>query len=201
MAEQYFEANPESGHDIKSISVAFLGREFTFKTDAGVFSKDGLDEGSELMLSTVLDDLSGRVLDLGCGWGPVGTIVSVLKPATEVTMTDINKRAVDLAQKNVTANQAKALVFNGDGFEKVSGLFDWILFNPPIRAGKQVIYKLFEDAKRYLKQEGRLVIVIRKQQGALSAKDFLGQIYDEVVLLSRKKGYHVFSCGGEKHAL
>lgn len=197
MAEQYFESNPASAHDIRSVPVNYQGVAFAFLTDAGVFSRDGLDEGTRLMLDNVMDRLSGRVLDLGCGWGPVGTIASRLKPETQVVMTDINERAVELAAKNVTANRGKAQVLSGNGFEKVTGLFDWVLFNPPIRAGKQAIYQLFKDAGQHLTPEGKLVIVIRKQQGALSARDYLQTLYEQVDLLERKKGYHVFCCGGK----
>ena len=198
MSEQYFESNPASAHDIKSVPVSYQGIAFTFLTDAGVFSRGGLDEGSQLMLDSVMDRLSGSVLDLGCGWGPVGTIVSRLKPESQVVMTDINERAVELAAMNVAANQGQAQVLSGDGFENVEGPFDWILFNPPIRAGKQVVYQLFRDARQFLTPEGQLVIVIRKQQGALSARDYLQTLFVRVDLLERKKGYHVFCCGGKK---
>lgn len=197
MPEQYFESNPTSTHDIRRVQADYRGIAFSFLTDAGTFSRDGLDEGSRLMLDSVIDSLSGRVLDLGCGWGPVGTIVSRLKPETQVVMTDINERAAKLAAKNVAANRGQAGVLSGDGFEQAEGLFDWILFNPPIRAGKQTVYRLFREAKRFLAQEGRLVVVIRKQQGALSSRDYLRTLFERVVLLERKKGYHVFCCGGK----
>ena len=196
MPEHYFESNPASDHDIRSVPVNYRGVAYNFLTDAGVFSRDGLDEGSRLMLDSVMDRLFGRVLDLGCGWGPVGTIVSRLKPETRVVMTDINERAVELAAKNVRANRGQAQVVSGDGFEKVEGLFDWILFNPPIRAGKQVVYQLFQDAGQFLAPGGQLAVVIRKQQGALSARDYLKTLFEQVDLLERKKGYHVFCCGG-----
>ncbi len=199
MAEQYFEASPTSAHDEKALKVHYRGQNFTFVTDAGVFSREGLDEGSLLMLDSVFLDLDGQVLDLGCGWGPLGTIISKLKKNCQVTMTDINERATNLAQLNLKANGARATVVTGDGLSQVEGLFDWILLNPPIRAGKQVIYRLFEEASRQLEKGGRLVVVIRKQQGALSAKDYLGTLFDEITLLNRKKGYHVFYCGGSRH--
>lgn len=194
MAEQYFEAHPSAAHDIKTLRLRFADTDFVFDTDAGVFSRDGLDEGSELMLRTILPLLSGRVLDLGCSWGAVGIIVAKLRPDCAVVMTDINTRAVELARGNLRHNQVRAEVFSGDGLQAVPGRFDHILLNPPIRAGKQVVYSLFAQSAQRLAPGGALTIVIRKQQGAPSAREYLNTLFEEVELLARKKGYHIFTC-------
>lgn len=194
MSEQYFEAQPQSAHDIRRLQVQFAGHDFTFETDAGVFSRDGLDEGSALLLQAALPQLRGRVLDLGCGWGPVGIIAAKLKPGIQVTMTDINLRAVELSRRNLELNGVSAQVLVGDGLEAVPGSFDWILLNPPIRAGKQTVYRLFRDSAARLTPGGRLAVVIRKQQGAASAKACLETLFQNVALVLRKKGYHVYFC-------
>lgn len=198
MSEQYFEAQPSSAHQKQTLRLQFAGRSFVFETDAGVFSRDGLDEGTQLLLDSVLDSLSGRILDLGCGWGPVGVMVSLLVPGSQVVMTDINARATDLAQGNLARNQASAQVLTGDGFEAVDGLFDWILLNPPIRAGKAKVYQLFAHSAAHLAPEGRLALVIRKQQGAASAENYLKTLFDQVDLIRRKKGYHIYICRRRK---
>ena len=79
----------------------------------------------------------------------------------------------------------------GDGFASVTGAFDAILTNPPIRAGKAVIYGLFADARAHLKPGGALYIVIRKQQGAPSALKYLREIYAEAEVIDRSGGFHV----------
>lgn len=195
MSEQYFQPAPQSGHDLKVFSLEFAGRSFSFETDAGVFSRDGLDEGTALLLDTVLPDLHGRVLDLGCGWGPAGIIALGLKPGLSMVFTDINARAAGLTRRNLARNGLSGEVFTGDGLERVDGLFDWVLLNPPIRAGKQAVYRLFAESAGRLNPGGRLALVIRKQQGALSARDFLVTVFDDVLLKARKKGYHVYVCG------
>lgn len=195
MAEQYFQADPQSSHDLKTVSFTFKGREFSFETDAGVFSRDGLDEGTALLMETVLPGLSGRVLDLGCGWGAAGIIALGTKTGLSLVFSDINSRAAGLTRRNLERNGLCGEVFTGDGFEPVKGLFDWILLNPPIRAGKQVVYRLFEQSAARLNEGGHLAIVIRKQQGALSARDFLGTVFGSVELAARKKGYQVYVCG------
>ncbi|MBQ8508096.1 MAG: class I SAM-dependent methyltransferase, partial [Clostridia bacterium] len=171
-----------------------LGRQFRCTTDAGVFSRDGLDMGTRILLEA-LPPLSGRILDLGCGWGPVGTALGSLYPEAEILLTDVNERAAELARRNLAANGVKnAAVVSGDGYEAVDGQFDSIVLNPPIRAGKNVIYGMFEGALSYLKDGGALYIVIRKQQGAESAERFLQGIYANVERIAREKGYWVLKC-------
>ncbi len=190
MADHYYTANPQSAHDERTVQVEALGLRLRFTTDAGVFSKDGLDRGTELLLEA-LPPLAGRVLDLGCGWGAVGVTLAAKYPGLELVMTDINARAVDLARRNLAANGARAEVVAGDGFEAVTGAFDAIVTNPPIRAGKAVIYGLFERARDFLAPGGALYLVIRKQQGAPSALKFLREIYAEAEVVERGGGFWV----------
>ena len=160
MADHYYTENPASAHDERRVAVRALGQALTFTTDAGVFSRDGLDRGTEVLLNA-LPPLSGRVLDLGCGWGAVGVALGKANPALEIVMTDVNARAAELSRRNARDNGVTATVVQGDGFEAVTGRFDAIVTNPPIRAGKAVIYGLFERARDYLTPGGALYIVIR----------------------------------------
>ena len=190
MADHYYTARPQSAHDEWQIEADILGRRLRFTTDAGVFSRDGLDKGTELLLKA-LPPLSGRVLDLGCGWGAVGVALGARYPELDIVMTDINERAADLARRNLAANGARATVLSGDGFAAVEGRFDAIVTNPPIRAGKAVIYGLFSQARDFLNPGGALYIVIRKQQGAPSALKYLGEIYGDAKVVDRGGGFWV----------
>ena len=190
MSEHYYTQKPSSAHDERQIEVRALGHELRFTTDAGVFSKDGLDKGTELLINA-LPPLSGRVLDLGCGWGAVGVALGKRYPELEIVMTDVNERAADLARRNLAANGVRAQVLRGDGYEAVEGTFDAIVTNPPIRAGKSVIYGLFDSARDHLNPGGSLYIVIRKQQGAPSALKHLQNTYDEAEILERGAGFWV----------
>lgn len=194
MTDHYFSPDPGAAHQIRTVTVEFGGRTFEFHTDAGVFSKQGFDQGSRLMLDAALPDVQGDVLDLGCGWGPVGILVKANKPDARVTLLDVNQRACDLARENALKNHASVEVVCAYGLTETVGLFDWILLNPPIRAGKQVIYRLFAQSAHHLKQGGCLAVVIRKQQGALSAKEHLMTLFSSVNLVCRHKGYHVYFC-------
>ena len=197
MTEHYYTENPNSAHEERRVTLRALGNELAFVTDAGVFSRDGLDRGTEVLLEA-LPALSGRVLDLGCGWGAVGVALGKKYLGLEIVMTDINRRAVELARRNLAGNGVRAEVVQGDGFAAVEGEFDAIVTNPPIRAGKAVIYGLFSDARRYLKPDGALYIVIRKQQGAPSALKYLREIYAEAEVIDRGSGFHVIRARGAK---
>lgn len=198
MAEHYYSVSPESEHDEKKVIFEILGNKLECITDASVFSRDGLDMGTRVLLEAIPDPVSTgihRVLDLGCGWGAVGIALGKKYPALEIVMSDINERAVSLSMRNALSNEVRNTVsVQGDGYESIEGSFDLIALNPPIRTGKQVIYDLFLHAREHLSDSGRLMIVIRKQQGAESAEKYLKEIYRSVQRVSREKGYWVFEC-------
>ena len=173
MPEYYYTNTPTSEHEERSFRAVFAGKVLAFDTDAGVFSKQHVDPGSELLCKSLPDDLSGDVLDMGCGWGAMTVMTLARFPKANMTMADVNERALGLAVSNVEKNRMTAKAVLSDGFEKIEGEFDAVITNPPIRAGKAVIYKMFEDAKAHLREGGSLYLVIRKQQGAPSALKFL----------------------------
>lgn len=175
--------------------VRFVVKDHPFQllTDNGVFSKSGLDFGSRVLLESLSFIKGDKILDLGCGYGPIGITLSVLYE-TVVTMVDINDRAVSLSKENAKLNKVDVTVLQSDGFEQVHGLFDAIISNPPIRAGKKVFYAWFAQAGQFLTPEGRFFIVINKNQGALSAIAELERHFTQVVVIERKSGYHVISC-------
>ena len=197
MSEHYYTANPASAHDEWQIAFTALGSELRCTTDAGTFSRDGLDRGTALLLDA-LPPLSGRALDLGCGWGAIGVALGKKYPALDIQMTDVNQRAAALARRNLAANGVRAEVVEGDGFERVTGKFDAIVTNPPIRAGKAVIYALFAQARDFLNPGGALYIVIRKQQGAPSALKYLREIYPSAEVVERGGGFWVIRARMER---
>ena len=193
MPEHYYTASPASKHDERRLTVRALGVELSFTTDAGVFSRDGLDAGTRTLLEA-LPPLAGRVLDLGCGWGALGGVLAKVYPQARFVLSDINARAVALARRNLRENGlGNAEAVCGDGFAAVEGKFDWILTNPPIRAGKQVIYALFAQAKDFLAPGGTLALVIRTQQGAKSAERYLQSLYQSVKTLDISGGFRVLA--------
>ena len=193
MNDHYYTASPASEHRERRFTASAAGKTLTFATDAGVFSMNELDPGSRLLIETA-PPLDGHVLDMGCGWGPVGLFLKSLNPSISLCMADINERALALAAKNAAANGVQAKTAQSDGLEQVEGPFDYILTNPPIRAGKQVIYRLFAESAQKLSPEGALYIVIRKQQGAESAVKYLKTIFQQVDTVDKSGGFWVIRC-------
>lgn len=135
------------------------------------------------------------MLDMGCGYGVIGIAVGKAYPGLVVTMSDVNERACGLARDNARANGVTAEVLSGDAYASVAGrTFDTILQNPPIRAGKAVIYKMFADAATCLNPGGSLWLVIRKQQGAPSAQAYLKTLFSQVEIPEKEAGYWIFRC-------
>ena len=193
MSEQYFTSVPESESRPFEFEAECLGQKLRFVCDSGVFSKGEIDEGTRILLGA-LPPLKGRILDLGCGWGPVGIVLGKIYPSADIVMSDVNQRAVELSKLNMAKNAVKnAAALVSDGFENIDGTFDCIITNPPIRAGKQVIYRLFDDAMKRLNQKGSLYIVIRRQQGAESALKHLGNAR----VIEKHKGFWVIEAKGE----
>lgn len=196
MSEHYYTKTPSSAHDARTFSADILGMTLHFCTDAGVFSKDGIDRGTRALVEA-MPPLSGRALDLGCGWGAAGIPLALKNPGCAFLLTDINERAAALAAQNAQANGAKNIhVVTGDAFESVDGRFSAIFTNPPIRAGKQAIYQMFRNARDHLEPGGALYIVIRKQQGAPSALNFLRETYASAQVIRRSAGFWVIRAPG-----
>jgi len=201
MSNHYYSEKPQVEHDERKIKAHFFNKEFQFYTDAGVFSKKQVDFGSSLLINTVAIDNKVKVLDLGCGYGPIGISLASEVKNGKVCLVDINERAVQLARRNLEMNKrlisekVEMQILQSDGFTNVTDRdFDIILFNPPIRAGKALIYDLFEESVQYLREDGELWIVIQKKQGAPSAMDKLETIFTSVEEIERDKGYYIIKC-------
>ena len=198
MNDQYYTADPSSESRPVPCAFPYRGHGLSFMTDAGVFSKGELDAGSRLLLDA-LPPLQGDVLDIGCGWGAIGIAVAKANKQSRVTMLDVNRRALGLCQENCLRNGVTAEIQESDGMAAVLGRkFDAIITNPPIRAGKQVIYKMFADAAASLNAEGALYLVIRKQQGAESCVKYLKTLFEEVEKLDKSAGFWVLKASEPK---
>ncbi len=189
----YFQNNPPK--QLRNYTVTFTVRQqpFSLLARSGVFSKRTLDTGTAILIDVLLDEnITGKVLDLGCGYGPVGLTLARFNPHLELTLADINEQAVQDAQHNANSLGFTTLrIVVSNGFQELTQNFDVIAFNPPIRAGKKAIYDLYHQTKQHLTQAGRLYIVIRKDKGAITHRAYLETLFSEVQLLRRDQGYHV----------
>jgi len=199
----YFSDNSSLKSDETETEYVFRFMRFVFITDAGVFAKSGVDSATDILLGSLPEMREGeRVLDIGCGYGVAGVVLSrIYGAAVSVVMSDVNERALDLARRNLQKNNAVAggadvEIVKSDGFAGLAGhgQFDRIILNPPIHAGKSVIYRLYEDSRKHLAPGGALYIVVRKKHGALSHRQKLGEIFrpENLSVLYSKKGLFVF---------
>ena len=192
MTKMYFAENPDANHDIHELKVELLGESMTFLTDAGVFSKKMIDYGSRVLLSALGFNKKETLLDVGCGYGTLGLTLAKAQ-GLEVTLVDINQRALDLARKNADANQVSADIFQSNVYEHVTGQFHHIISNPPIRAGKQVVHEVISGSYDHLLADGDLTIVIQKKQGAPSAKAKMEEVFGNCETLKKDKGYYILT--------
>lgn len=202
MNDHYYSRNPSAASVRHTFDTVLRGFPFRFTTDAGVFSRDGVDFGSRVLIEMMEFQQNADVLDVGCGYGPIGLTAARMAPQGHVTLLDVNERAVELARMNAKLNQiGNVQVEQSDLFAAVEGrTFDAILTNPPIRAGKAVVHRIFEEAFDHLVPGGTLWIVIQKKQGAPSAKTKLEEVFglDSVEEAGKDKGYRIFKASRKK---
>ena len=190
--EHYFTSNEDLKSELRVIKYDYESYNFIFYSDLGVFSKDHIDYGSKFLLESFLctdKSENPKVLDMGCGYGYIGIVLSKVITA-DVDMCDVNKRAIHLAERNIKENSVEANVFESNIYENINNKYDYIITNPPIRAGKQIILDILFGAKKHLNESGELWFVIRKDHGAKSIvktleKDYLCQI------IAKSKGFYV----------
>lgn len=192
--QHYYSQTPLGKTQEQKHPVVVANHTLQLWTDHGVFSKTGLDFGSRVLIETICKQLTvtGKILDVGCGYGPIG--ISLARQFNQpITMVDVNERALALAQKNCAENHVtNATVQMSHCYDNVLDTdYTLIVSNPPIRAGKQVVHTIIEESKNHLVSQGQLVIVIQKKQGAPSAQKKMTEVFGNVTLLDKEKGYWI----------
>lgn len=190
----YFINDESLVSQVRELIYKYASFSFTFLSDNGVFSKKSIDYGSRLLLETYLkeEDTTGKkVLDVGCGYGFIGTVISVITDSY-VDMVDVNKRAIHLTKRNIKKQgKFKGNVFLSDAYSEVKDKYDVVITNPPIRVGKEKLLSILAGAFEHLNEDGALYFVIRKDQGALSIKKTLEK--DCIVeTINKDKGYFIY---------
>lgn len=187
----YFTNDENLKSEIRKVSVVIHSIGYYFYTDNGVFSKNKLDAGTELLLNTFKYTYPQEktFLDIGCGCGAIGIYASLL--GFTVDMSDVNKRAIHLSKMSIKEQNLNANVFLSDAYENIDKKYDYIVSNPPIRVGKKKLYEIIMYAKDHLKENGELWIVVRKKQGADSLVKDMKEVYKSVEVVLKKKGYYI----------
>lgn len=194
MSEHYYSRTQKVESEPKYWDYTLRNKLFRFKTDNGVFSKKEVDFGSRLLIEVFeLPNVEGPVLDVGCGYGPIGLSIANNYPERNVHMIDVNERAIELAKANAEQNAVQNVeIYESDTLKSVEEFnFAAILTNPPIRAGKKTVHDIFDQSYEHLVTSGELWVVIQKKQGAPSAIEKLKERFTTVETIDKAKGYFI----------
>ena len=194
LSEHYYSRTQKVESDPKFWDYTLKNNSFRFKTDNGVFSKREVDFGSRLLIESFeMPNVEGLLLDVGCGYGPIGLSLAKYYQDRMIHMVDVNERAIELAKENAELNQIQNVrIYESDRLLNVKeNTFAAILTNPPIRAGKITVHDIFEQSFNHLVSKGELWVVIQKKQGAPSAIEKLNNLFNHVETIDKSKGYFV----------
>ena len=188
----YFEARPATASRPRTVRLRLGALELALQADRGVFGSKGIDAGTMILLREAPPPpLSGDLLDLGSGYGPIALVLARRAPESHVWAVDVNERAIELTR----ANAATAQTPNVSAMppEQVpDGLrFDAIYSNPPVRVGKAPLHDLLLTWLPRLKPGGAAYLVVQRNLGSDSLAKWLGEQSFEVTRLRSKKGYRV----------
>lgn len=195
---QYFNNDNMIKSERRLISFKIFDKEFKCYTDNGVFSKGKFDYGTKLLLENItFNKKCAKVLDLGCGYGVVGIVLKTLYPEFKIDMVDVNLRCIKLTKDNLKYNKLDCKVFVSDVYGSINNKYDYIITNPPIRAGKNIVRKFLLDSYNYLNDGGEVWFVMRKNHGV---KSILNEVNDrfKYEVVTRDKGFYIVKLFLEK---
>lgn len=206
--QHYYSSTPQVNETKRVIHYQLNGETFELYSSSGVFSMQKIDYGTDFMLRTLVKEqpeIYGKGIDMGCGYGVIGVVLGTLFPKSSIEGVDVNQRAVELAARNanhllnVSFQAVSKMLFldpltHSEEWLQFSPPYDFVVTNPPIRAGKQVVHAFFEAAHCLLGEGGRCYVVIQKKQGAASAQDKLMTLFGNCEIVSRSAGYRILKC-------
>ena len=181
----------------KTVSLDVGGRSFSFRVSQTLFSSHSVDVGTELLLRTLHREGVGfeKVLDVGCGYGPIGVVLKGLNPTATLHMVDRDALAVEYASQNALLNGFDDATYGSLGFDDVEDRdFDLIAANIPGKAGREVIASWLRDAPLFLRDQGRIAVVV-----VSALESFVREIFEaiegvDILLRQRRAGHTVFLC-------
>ena len=192
MTQHYFSKKPTSQLHKKTFKYTFKELRFEFASASGVFSKDYIDRGTEILLENVRISKNGHVLDMGCGYGIIGICLKKTNPGITVVSSDVNERAVKLATKNARNNKVVITTVLSNLYENIPQTFDIVIINLPTHAGKELCFAMIEQSFQHLNSTGSLQVVGRHQKGGRSFEEKMQEIFGNVTAIAKESGFRVY---------
>ncbi|MBY9007150.1 MAG: class I SAM-dependent methyltransferase [Candidatus Lokiarchaeota archaeon] len=199
--QHYYSKFPDTKLKVFTISESLRRHLFIFKTTTGVFSFRKIDLGTKVFIENMtIPKNQSTLLDLGCGYGPIGMVLGYNSPNSDIYFIDSNKRAIWSTKENIKVNlpelRNRAHILTGSYFEPLKNndvKFDLIYMNPPLRRGRKEFLDLFKILPSFLKKDGLFEFVIRKKMGAPHIYKYLLDKYrDKIKIKCKRSGFWVF---------
>lgn len=181
MSEQhYFSETPETEFKPRPVQVELAGRKVTVTTANGIFSPSGIDKGTAILLQEAPDPQGERMLDIGCGWGPITLTLAMLAPQAQVHAVDVNSRSISLTERNAAALGLSNVTVGTPESVDPELRFDTIWSNPPIRVGKEVLHEILLTWLPRLAPGGDAYLVVQKNLGSDSLQKWMDAQLEEL---------------------
>lgn len=194
--EHYFTRNPKSRLKTTEVAFSFRNHSLTFLCASGVFSSTEIDDATQLLLEAAEIQPNTNILDLGCGIGVIGISIKKAEPTCNVTLSDVNKRALKVSKENAEKNKVTVDVIESDCYtafaEKEQKEFDLIITNPPHHAGRELVYKMITEAPQYLKKGGFLQLVAKHNKGGKMLQKKMEEVFGNAEIITRQSGFCVY---------
>lgn len=172
-SQHYFSAAPAGPGNRRPLRIVLDGEVRDLVTSGGIFSPDGVDKGTAVLLAEVPAPQGANLLDIGCGWGPLALTMALKSPSARVVAVDVNERSLELTRENAArlglSNVIPALPDDVDPDLQ----FDTIWSNPPIRIGKEALHELLLRWLPRLARGGTAWLVVQKNLGSDSLQRWL----------------------------
>lgn len=205
--QHYSTEYPDVKLKVHTVSESLRRHLYIFKTATGVFSFKKIDLGTKILIEhMIIPKQSSILLDLGCGYGPIGIVLGYESPLSQIFFIDINKRAIWCTKQNIRINfpdnKDRFTVLTGDYLEPIKKKkikLDGIYMNPPMRKGRGEFLKLIDEIPSVLKPNGFFQFVIKKKMGASYILKYMHDTFEGKELsfniLVKRSGYWVFNLG------
>lgn len=191
----YYITDKTLGSNKKKLTYTYFGINVELFSDLGIFSKERIDFGTNVLLNNLAIQANAKsILDLGCGYGIIGICLGKKFPDKSITMVDVNERCIELTNENIKKNSLKnATCYLSNLYDNIKGKFDVIVSNPPIRAGKEVVFSVIKKGYEHLNNDGEIWVVIQKKQGAPSLEKLMEEVFGNVLVAAKEKGYYILT--------